>query len=287
MSIDPFFTEGAKWSDYVLPAVTRFEADDEYNNVKNGICQLMIQEKVLDPLFEAKPDLWIQRELLARMGITGILPESASEYAQAILSGAEDPEIAALTCERIHENGGVWPLPGVDEPRREYMDRVFDTTSGRMDVYYDNLVEYGQALPTWEPCLEAYDGNPLREQYHFQLSNVRTRFRIHNQFNDAVWIQEIFEHSAIVNPADLEGTDLAAGDTVEIYNDRGSYKTRLRTSEAICPGSVRVVEAATDDFAQGGNVQNLTNDTTLERGEKLLCGPVVPFSDTLVGIGKA
>ena len=59
------------------------------------------------------------------------------------------------------------------------MDRVFATPSTRMDVYYDALVEYGQALPAYEPPLEAHAGNKLAETYPLQLANVRTRYRIH------------------------------------------------------------------------------------------------------------
>ncbi|MFR4804563.1 MAG: hypothetical protein ACLT98_15350 [Eggerthellaceae bacterium] len=46
-------------------------------------------------------------------------------------------------------------------------------------------MEYGQALPAYEPPLEAHAGNKLAETYPLQLANVRTRYRIHNQFNDA------------------------------------------------------------------------------------------------------
>ena len=36
-----------------------------------------------------------------------------------------------------------------------------------------------------------------------------------------------------------------------------------------------------------GNIQDLTNDTMIERGYNLMCGPVIPFNDTLVEVKKA
>ena len=55
--MDPYFTEGAKWSDYILPCTSRFEYDEPFGNVKAGYSQIVIQEKVIDPLFEAHTDL--------------------------------------------------------------------------------------------------------------------------------------------------------------------------------------------------------------------------------------
>ena len=51
--------------------------------------------------------------------------------------------------------------------------------------------------------------------------------------------------------------------------------------------TVRIYEAATADYTVAGNLQNVTNNTMIERGYDLMCGPVIPFSDTLVEIEKA
>ena len=287
VSIDPYFTEGAKWADYVLPATTRFENDAEVGNVACGYSQIILQEKIIDPLFEAKTDFWIQKEVAKRLGLESALPESSVELVETMLSTSEEEYVSKLTIDQIVENNGVWPVEGYEEPRREYTDFVFDTTSGRMDVYYDNLAPYGQALPVWEECSEIYADNPLRAQYPLQLSNVRTRFHIHNQFNDALWIQQYGEPFVEVNPTEAAERGLENGDVVRVFNDRGSYQCRIHANEAIRPGSARMWEGATADYLEEGNMQNVTNDVLNERGVELLCGPVIPFSDTLVQIEKA
>lgn len=286
VTIDPYFTEGAKWSDYVLPSTTRFEYDEDFGNVKSGYSQLVIQQKIVDPLFEAKTDLWIQRELASRLGIKEGLPATARERVDAILSTSEDPEVASLTIEQVAENSGVWPVAGREKIRQVVTDLVFDTTSARMDVYYDTLVDFDQALPTWEPCVEIGSAE-ARSAHPLQLANTRTRFRIHNQFNDSVWLQQYYEPTMAVNPADLAERGIASGDTVEVFNERGSFKVRVDANEAIRPGSARLYEAATSDYTEGGNMQSVTNDTMIDRGYELMCGPVIPFSDTLVDITKA
>jgi molybdopterin-containing oxidoreductase family molybdopterin binding subunit len=286
VTIDPYFTEGGKWADYILPSTTRFEYDEDYGNVKSGYSQIVIQEKVLDPLFEAKTDLTIQREFARRLGVEDALPKSAKERVDAILSTSSDEDVAALTIEQIAANSGVWPVAGRDEIRPALTDYEFATTSGRMEVYYDDLVDYDQQLPKWEPCVEIGD-DAVRAKHPLQLSNVRTRFRIHNQFNDSVWLKQYYEPTIAINPKDLDEKGIKTGDTVEVSNDRGSFKVRVHANESIRPGSARLYEAATADYTKGGNMQSVTNDKMIKRGAALMCGPVIPFSDTLVDVKKA
>ena len=48
-----------------------------------------------------------------------------------------------------------------------------------------------------------------------------------------------------------------------------------------------MIEGASADYLTSGNLQNVTNDTMLDRGYELMTGPVIPFSDTLVEVKKA
>ena len=287
VSIDPYFTEGAKYADIVLPATSRFENDEAYGNIMPGYNNILLQGKVIDPLFEAKTDFWIQKEIAKRLGCADALPKTAVELVEAKLSTSEDPYINSLTIEKIAEKGGLVPMQGIETPRQAFPDRVFATPSTRMDVYYDSLVDFNQALPEYEDPQEAYRENPLRKEFPLQLHNARTRFRIHNQFNDAAWIQQYAEPTAEINPVELESRDLVEGDLVEVYNERGFFKCRVRGNDAIRPGSCRVWEGTTADFMHEGNVQSVTNDTMIDRGYAMMLGPVIPFSDTLVEIKKA
>lgn len=288
VTADPYFTESAKWSDYILPLTTRFEYDEDYGNIKNGYSHIVMQEKVIDPLFEAKTDLWFTRELAKRLGRDKGLPATARERVDAILANSDDPYVNSLTVEKLAEHQGIWPAAAdIKTVKRVVTDLNFATLSGNIDLYYDNLVDFNQALPNWEQPLEAYKGNPDRDAKPFQLGTMRTRFRIHNQFNDSAWLQELYVPTVDVNPADVAGEGLVNGDVVEIKNDRGSFKVPVHLNEAIRPGSARIYEAATADYTAEGNLQSVTNATRLERGYELMCGPVAPYSDTIVSIEKA
>lgn len=288
VTIDAYFTEGAKWADYVLPTTTRFELDSDFGNVKVGYNQIVLQEKVIDPLFEAKTDLWIEREIARRMGIADdVLPKDGTELSRAILATSEDPYVSSITLDALSEAGAVWPLENAAETRRAFTDYEYATVSGRMDVYYDGLTDFGQALPQWEACTEIGADSALRASYPLQLANVRTRFHIHNQFNDALWIQQYLEPTIEINPDELSARGLETGDTVEVFNDRGSFCVRVAGNPSIRPGSARLMEGSTADYIAKGNMQSVTNDTMTERGYQLMQGPVIPFSDTLVEIRKA
>lgn len=287
---DPYFTESCKWADYVLPLTTRFEYDEEFGNIKNGYSHIVMQQKVIDPLFEAKTDLWFTRELAKRLGRDEGLPKTARERVDAILETSADSWIAksGLTVEKLAEHQCIWPAVEDLEPvRREVVDYAFATLSGNIDLYYEELLPYNQALPTWEQPQEAYKDNPAREQHPFQLGGMRTRFRIHNQFNDAEWLQQFYVPTVDINPADAAVKGLKNGDVVEVSNERGSFKVPVHLNESIRPGCARIYEGATSDYTVSGNLQSVTNDTRLERGYSMMMGPVIPFSDTLVSIEKA
>lgn len=287
VSADPYFTEGCKWADYVLPLTTRFEYDEPYGNVKNGYNQLVLQEKIIDPLFEAKTELWVQREIAKRLGVEEALPQTARERIDAIFKTSKDPAIQALTVEDLAQNQGVKMLDVAWEGKRVLEDYKFVTPSGRMDIYYEDMLAYDQELPRWEEPLEIAAENPLRKTYPLQLSNVRTRFQIHNQFQDALWIRQYYRPTIDINPQEMASRGLAEGDKVRVFNDRGEFKVYVKGNESIRPGCARIYENATGDFTLEGNMQSVTNDTTFERGSKLLQGAVTPFSDTLVQIEKA
>lgn len=287
VQLDPYFTEACKWSDYVLPLTTRFENDCAFSNIKTGYNNIVMQNKIIDPLFEAKTDLWVQQEIARRLGCADVLPKTGEDYVRQLLKGSKDPSINTLTPEKINEAFGVWPIKGNEKIKRCFEDGKFSTPSGRMDVYYEDMLAFNQQLPLWEAPLEAYEDNPLRERFPLQFANTRTRFRIHNQFNDAQWLQSIYVPTIAVNPADLEKRGIKNGDVVRVKNDRGLIKVNVQANEAIRPGCARLYEGATADFTIEGNMQELTNDAYVPRGEKLMVGPVIPFSDTLVEVEKA
>lgn len=284
---DVYHSTYVDWADIVLPVCTKFEHEYDVGGVRVGYGHALMQGKVIDPLFESKSDFQIEQELAKRWNMAAYLPDTPEELFTYMLEESDDPNLEGLTMKALKEHHGVLPMKQSDQIYRLYEDGVFDSASGRVHVYYDHLVDFDQQLPNYEDPCEVYAENSLRKQYPLQFSQPRSRFRIHNQFYDADWINQFHGVFVEMNPIDMEKRDLSAGDEVEIFNDRGSCGCPVRPNDSVRPGCVRMNEGAWSKFMSFGNLQYLTNNTMLERGDLLYNGPVIPFNDTLVEIRKA
>ncbi|MEQ3361713.1 molybdopterin-dependent oxidoreductase [Raoultibacter massiliensis] len=287
LGIEIFNSDSVQYADIVLPACTKFECDEEIGGVKCAYNHLRLREKVIDPLFESKTDFQIQYEIAKSLGLEGALPKTAEDYVRFQIEESEDETLRGVKLSDLVSNQGVLPLPGIEEPRIGYADQQYSTPSGKLDLYYSDLVDFGQALPTWEENLELFDGNSRMDTYPLQFVQARTRFHIHSQFCDATWIQQHYTPYLELNPADMETRSLTDGDAVTVFNDRGSFSCPVRVNASVRPGIARIYEGMWSKYMDGGNIQDVTNDTTIERGDMLVFGPVIPFNDTLVEVKKA
>ena len=285
--MDIYHMTSVDYADLVLPVCTKFECDEEIGGIRASYGHILMREKVLDPLFESKPDYRIQYEIADLFGYGSYLPESAADYAKAQLENSADKTIAGITLETLKANHGVQAQLGIEKTRYSYPDCAFGTKTKRIEVYYEGLVGFGQQLPVYEDPSEVYEGNSLKEKYPLQFSQIRTKYHIHSQFFDASWIRQYLDTFVELNPVDMDNRELSEGDKVEVYNDRGSLVCSVRSNESVRPGVCRVYEGAWSKFVDGGNFQELTNDEAIERGSALMQGPVIPFNDTLVEVKKA
>ena len=96
----------------------------------------------------------------------------------------------------------------------------------------------------------------------------------------------MFEPCIELNPADAVTRGLEDGDAVEVFNDRGSFRTVLRVNEAVRPDSAFMVESTYRQYLDGTIMQSVSNDQLNERGYALPFGPMIPFNDTLIEIKK-
>lgn len=285
--MDIYHMNSADYADLVLPVCSKFECDEEIGGLRAASGHVLLREQVIDPLFDSKTDYRIQYEIAELFGYGDALPVSAADYAAHQLATSADETIAGITLETLKAHQGVQPQTGLDVPRRSYLNQKFGTKTKRVEVYYDGLLDFGQALPVYEEPLEACEDNALRSRFPLLLTQVRTKYHIHNQFYDAAWIQQFNNECVELNPIDLEARGLSAGENVRVYNDRGAMECPVVANEAVRPGCARIQEGAWSKFVASGNFQALTNDATIERGAALMLGPVIPFNDTLVEVEKA
>ena len=283
---DIYHMTSCDYADLVFPLTTKFECEEEiaWARPRNG--HVLLSKKVIDPLFEARSDFRVQHEIAAMFGVEDGLPATREEWVRAMVDGSTDPIVEGITVDTLLAHNGVQAVKGQDQILRNYVDR-FGTPSEKMEVYYEKLAEFGQALPQYEDCVEIYADNPMKEKYPLQFVQVRCKFRIHNQFFDSEWINQYDQFFIEMNPVDMESRGLASGDEVKMFNDRGEMTAPVRASEAVRPGCARALEGVWDKFVKSGGFQYLTNDAMLDRSSSLKMNGVLPFNDTLVEVEKA
>ncbi|ACV23764.1 Dimethylsulfide dehydrogenase subunit alpha precursor [Slackia heliotrinireducens] len=287
--IDIYHSSAVDYADIVLPACSKFENTEDYKNVRISQNHVYIAQKCIDPLFESKTDLEIERLLMAEWGYDQYLPQSYDELNRHQLENLEGP-LAGITYDKLIENDCCLPLAGGDdpiEPQVGYHEPVIKTPTGRIELYYEDLVDEGQALPTYEPCNEAYDENPAKDTYPLVFMQGKTRYRIHAFFSASEWFRQNYTPCVTMHPSDAAARGIAEGDDVHIFNDRGEFVCRAVLDEGIRPGVLFMAETTYSSYYKQGFLQNVTNSNLQERCYKMKFGPQINYNDVLVQVEKA
>jgi molybdopterin-containing oxidoreductase family molybdopterin binding subunit len=282
---DPYHSSVVDWADLVLPACPQLENDTANRAVRVAGNYVLLSRKVVDPLGDSKPDFWIVQEIAKRFGLDGYLPNSTDELIRTQLGNSSEPLFDEITLERLIENKSA-VLLAETSPRVAFLEQVYGTTSGKFEVYFPNYLSYDQTLPHYEEPSEAYAGNDMAEQYPLMYCNMRPKYFFHSQFMDATWIRQFCEPGIEMNPIDYEQRDLADGDHVKVFNDRGSFICKAHVNSSVRPGVARVIEGTWSQFVESGNPNMLTNNAYSKRGPVMVDGPAQACNDVLVEVKK-
>ena len=229
--IDHFITDTAKWADLVLPACTIFERTDI---VVDKLIQL--QEPVVEPLGDSKPDFEIFGLFAEKMGYGHYFDKSAEHYISETFDPSR-PLMKDVTFERLKAEKAISVWPEDKEPFYGFKDRTFPTASGRIECYKEELFPYGSEIAVYREPIEASPKNPLFEKYPLVMLSPHSRFRIHSTFAnmEAMRAKEP-EPLVRMNPSDAISRDISDGDIVTVLNDRGTLKIKSKLDDK---GSLR------------------------------------------------
>lgn len=281
---DIYHSSAVDYADIVLPACSKFECDEDVTDLRDSKGYLALGQKCVDPLFESKTDLQIERLLAAQWGLEGYLPKTYQELAEYELS---DPSgnMAGFTIESLEAHQGVLRFLDSDKPPSSSL--VFKTNTGRLEPYYEEQLSFNQAFPQYEVPNEASDENAKYSQYPLVFMQGKSRFRIHAYYSASSWFQEYYEPSVNINPSDAKARGVVTGDYIDVRNDRGYFVAKALVNNAIQPGTLFMAETTYNHYYKEGFLQNVTNSFRQERCYKMTHGPQIPFNDTLVEVKKA
>lgn len=238
-----FQTDDVDYADVVFPACSGFEQWGIHPSYReNHYVQAEIP--VVEPYYECRPDIDIWSELGRALGFEQYFPKdmTGEDWLRMIL-----PENIKL--EKIMHPNGPFAIPKELWPEVPNSDYKFTTPSGKIELYSllweeQQTIKKGEysPLPIYVEPEESPISKPeLFERYPLVLTSTRGPYRIHSQFLNLPWIQEIEGEPFIqIHPYDAKTRRVKDGDKVIVKNDRGRIEVTAKVTLRMKKGVVNI-----------------------------------------------
>ncbi|MGO4682152.1 molybdopterin-dependent oxidoreductase [Hyphomicrobium sp. 2TAF46] len=307
---EQYWTPVARHADIVLPATISLERDDIGFATREGY--LIAMRRAVAPYGDARDDFAIFSGLARRLGLEADYTEGLEvsgwlrrlyekNRLQVAEAGIELPDF-----NDFWETGFI-DYSRHDRPhvmhadfRRDPVSCPLPTPSGKIEIFSERIASFGledcPGHPVWREPFE-WLGHAEAKRYPLHLLSDQPVRRLHSQLDQSPYSRagKISGREPVyLNPKDAAKREIAQGDVVELFNDRGRCLAGALLSEAIMPGVVRLSTGAWfdpgDDVEKHGNPNTLTLDrgaSTLSQGcsaqtclveVRRFTGPVPPVS---------
>ena len=264
VTVDPWMTPTAMASDIILPGTTPFEEDDLTTGGTAWTGFICCESKAIEPLFEAKPVYEICTLLADALGIKDEFTEGKTQldwvewcYNEGKVAGDDLPDTfeefrAAGLIKQTddHEPAIAAPEGPLATPSGKYevfskqaynLSRQWDLTGG--GYVPDDGRDQITGLPIWYENFEGY-GDPLREEYPFQLIGHHTKTRTHSPYGNVPWMSSVAPQQCWINEGDAATLGIKQDDTVIVSTERGRSQMTAKVTNRIMPGVVSVPQGA-------------------------------------------
>lgn len=264
VTVDPWMTPTAMASDIILPGTTPFEEDDLTTGGTAWTGFICCESKAIEPLFEAKPVYEICTLLADALGIKDEFTEGKTQldwvewcYNEGKVAGDDLPDTfeefrAAGLIKQTddHEPAIAAPEGPLATPSGKYevfskqaynLSRQWDLTGG--GYVPDDGRDQITGLPIWYENFEGY-GDPLREEYPFQLIGHHTKTRTHSSYGNVPWMSSVAPQQCWINEGDAATLGIKQDDTVIVSTERGRSQMTAKVTNRIMPGVVSVPQGA-------------------------------------------
>ncbi|MGC2299460.1 MAG: molybdopterin-dependent oxidoreductase, partial [Acidobacteriaceae bacterium] len=264
---EQFFTDTADYADVLLPATTFLEHKDIQGAYGHYYVQL--SEQAIEPLGEARPNVWLFSQLAQRMGFTepcfGDTPDDL--IAQALHVDDPDnqhPWLAGITAGTLHAAGGAQRLRFEEDPGERFLpfaEGPFQTPSGRIEFYSASLAAQGiDPLPAFRPAPESRHTTE-RDRYPLEFLPRKADNYMNSTFPNLPGhraMESAYNGILEIHADDAGARGIADGDIVDVFNDRGSIPLQAHVNGAVRPGVVAARLNWNKLSADGHNVNLLT-----------------------------
>jgi anaerobic selenocysteine-containing dehydrogenase len=237
---EQFMTDTTDYADIVLPATTQLEHFDLHKAY--GHLYLVINERAIEPLHEAKPNSEVFRQLAARMGFEEeCFKDSDEEIARQAISN-DHAALRGITLEGLRQQG--WMRLNLPETFAPFAEGNFPTASGKCELFSENLAAQGlPPVPEFIPPSESrQSAKSLAKRYPLALISPAAHAFLNSSFaNLPKQLRQELHPFIEIHPDDAKARGIQNGDTVRAFNERGSCElsavvtTRAREGVVVSP----------------------------------------------------
>jgi anaerobic selenocysteine-containing dehydrogenase len=289
-----FFTDTTAYADYVLPATTFLEHTDIQGAYGHYFVQL--SKQAIAPPGEARSNVWLFSQLAQRMGLPEpCFRDTTEEMIRQLLGikpadgpGAHstNPGMEHIAFEDLEEQGHI-PLAFHRAPESHpflpFAAGPVPTPSGKIELYSEALAAAGlDPLPAFVPPVESRWGEAAA-RFPLELLARKADNYMNSTFANLAGHRKMEARTSQaleMHPVDAESRGLAEGDSVRVFNDRGSLQLRAMLNPSLPAGVV----AARLDWASRHPDGSSVNALTSERLTDI--GGGATFYSTLVEVAK-
>lgn len=250
---------GTDLADLVLPVTTYYEEPFEVVTAWSSM-YVQVREQAISPMYEAKTDWEIGQMLAERFGVKeGSLWELDIKdyYRDYVFAKNLAPEFSSMDFDELCDKKVL--RANFSEPFIAFESQRFQTPSGKVELYTEGLVDFGEELACFYEPYES-NRNEKAADYPLTFMNCRTVYTTHSQHVNLPWIREVAapEPWLEMAPADAEERGIASGDTVRVFNERGEYRVKVLVTAEIKPGCINQRQGWwPKDFPDGSHYSSL------------------------------
>jgi anaerobic selenocysteine-containing dehydrogenase len=266
---EQFQTDTADYADILLPATTQLEHFDVHNAY--GHLYVQANAPAIAPLAEAKSNNDVFRLLAQALGYEPKLFEVSDEdLAEESLHVNGSPALYppreafdGITLDRLKEGPVRLSLPKDYAP---FAEGKFGTPSGKCELYSPRLAAQGlDPLPAYVPPHEDPLTRPdLADRHPLQMLTPPESSFLNSTFvNVEVLRKAAGEPTVQIHPDDARRRSIADGDTVRVFNDRGTFRAKAVVGETVRPGVIVSLGVWWNKYSPDGVNCNTTASTKL------------------------
>jgi anaerobic selenocysteine-containing dehydrogenase len=227
---------------------------------------VLANNPAIAPVGESLPNSEIFRRLAARMGFTDECFRDSDEDICRTAVASTKPKMAGVTWEKVKAEG--WQKLAVPARFAPFADGGFPTPSGKCEFHSKWLEDQGiDPLPFYNPPAEVADQS-LAKRFPLAFLSPPARNFLNSTFANLARFREFEREPHLdLNPRDAEARGIRDGDTVRVFNDRGSYTLKARVNGKPRPGVVVAPSVWWKKYSPDRrNANNLTSQRVADLG---------------------